>query len=97
MVNEFLKARMNAGEPSNLFFWRDSKGLEIDLLIEEGDDLTPVEIKSGQTIAADFFAGLTAWLALAGQPDHAARLVYGGDRDLRNRNVAVTPWARLPE
>jgi predicted AAA+ superfamily ATPase len=92
VVNEFLKQQLNDGQPSNLFFWRDSKGLEIDLLIERGDDLTPVEIKSGQTIAPDSFAGLTQWLALSGDPGHRAWLVYGGDREHRKDNVGILPW-----
>ena len=96
VVNEFLKARLNDGQPSNLFFWRDSKGLEIDLLLENADDLTPVEIKSGQTLATDFFDGLKSWLALSREPDHPAWLVYGGERESRSGNVAILPWSLVP-
>jgi len=96
VVNEFLKLRLNAGQPSNLFFWRDSKGLEIDLLIERGDDLFPVEIKSGQTIAPDFLEGLQRWLALSGDSGHRACLVYGGDREFEKNNVGILPWSKLP-
>jgi hypothetical protein len=96
VVNELLKRQLNDGQPSNLFFWRDSKGLEIDVLIESGDDLTPVEIKSGQTIAPDFFTGLKQWLALSGNPGHPAWLIYGGDREHRRENVGIIPWNHLP-
>jgi predicted AAA+ superfamily ATPase len=96
VVNEFLKQRLNDGQPSNLFFWRDSKGLEIDLLLERGDDLTPVEIKSGQTIVPEFLAGLKQWLALSGNPGHRAWLVYGGDREHQSGNVGIVPWSSLP-
>jgi len=96
IVAEYLKGCFNAGSPSNLFFWRDSKGLEIDVLIESGDDLTPVEIKSGQTVAPDFFTGLKQWLALSGNPGHPAWLIYGGDREHRRENVGIIPWNHLP-
>jgi predicted AAA+ superfamily ATPase len=96
VVTEYLKGRLNRGEPSNLYFWRDSKGLEIDLLLEEGDALTPVEIKSGQTIAPDFLAGLGKWNALSGAPDRPALLVYGGEREMVNGNVTIVPWKRIP-
>lgn len=96
VVNEVLKQRMNDGQPSNLFFWRDSKGLEIDLLLERGDDLTPVEIKSGQTIVPDFFVGLRQWLALSGNPDHPAWLVYGGEGQHQKGAVGIIPWNQLP-
>jgi len=96
VVNEFLKQRLNDGQPSNLFFWRDSKGLEIDLLLERGDDLTPVEIKSGQTIVPDFFTGLKHWLALSGTTVHPAWLIYGGDREHQKDTVGIVPWSMLP-
>lgn len=96
VVNEFLKQRLNDGQPSNLFFWRDSKGLEIDLLLERGEDLTPVEIKSGQTIVPDFFAGLKQWLALSGNPGQRAWLIYGGDREHQSDTIGIIPWRLLP-
>jgi len=58
IVAEFLKRRWHDGQPSNLFFWRDSKGLEIDLLLENGETQTPIEIKSGATIASDSMVNL---------------------------------------
>jgi len=48
-----IKDRFNRGKQAALHFWRDSKGLEVDLLLDDGSKLTPVEIKSGQTITAD--------------------------------------------
>jgi len=96
VVTEFLQARFNNGLPSNLFFWRDSKGLEVDLVLEEGTELSPVEIKSGQTVAPDFFAGLQKWSALAGRTDRPATLVYGGEREMSRDNVTILPWKKLP-
>jgi hypothetical protein len=96
VVTEYLKGRLNRGEPSNLYFWRDSKGLEIDLLMEEGDTLTPVEIKSGQTMAPDFTEGLRKWNTLSGMPNRPAFLVYGGAREMVNGNVTIIPWMRIP-
>ncbi|MCX6558898.1 MAG: ATP-binding protein [Candidatus Aminicenantes bacterium] len=66
IVSEFLKARYNRGLESNLYFWRDNIGEEIDLLIDEGTVVRPVEIKSGETVSEDYFRGLKrrqAWVA----------------------------------
>ena len=65
-------------------------------LLENVDDLTPVEIKSGQTLATDFFDGLKSWLSLSREPDHPAWLVYGGERESRSGNVAILPWSLVP-
>jgi len=53
IIAEFLKYRFNQGLRSNLFFWRDNVGHEVDLLLQNGDQLTPVEIKSGQTVTQE--------------------------------------------
>ncbi|HEB57225.1 MAG TPA: ATP-binding protein, partial [Gammaproteobacteria bacterium] len=66
VISELLKARYNAGETSNLYFWRDRSGHEVDLLIDQGTHLSPLEIKSGQTINRDYFKGLDFWRKLAG-------------------------------
>jgi predicted AAA+ superfamily ATPase len=47
VIMEALKYRYHRGERSNLYFWRDGKGNEVDLLVENGPDIVPVEIKSG--------------------------------------------------
>lgn len=46
---ELLKIRMNKGELPNLYYYRDSNGNEIDVLLQRGRSLTAVEIKSGST------------------------------------------------
>ena len=95
VVTEFLKGRLNQGLPSNLFYWRDSKGLEIDLILEDGEELRAIEIKSGQTIAPDFFSSLKRWGKLAGQTDLPAWLIYGGDKALTNENISIVPWKNI--
>lgn len=95
VVMEFLKSRFNRGEQADLYFWRDSKGLEVDLLLDDGASLRPVEIKSGQTIVSDSLTPLKKWCELSGIPNRPAWLVYGGTRELSNGNVSVVPWGKL--
>jgi len=56
-VPELLRNRPHQREESDLYFWRDSMGREIDSLLDLGPALTPIEIKSGMTVASDFFQG----------------------------------------
>jgi uncharacterized protein len=76
-------------------FWRDSKGLEVDLLLDDGIILKPVEIKSGQTIVTDSLASLKKWCELSGAPDRPAWLVYAGNKQLANKNISIIPWHKL--
>lgn len=92
IVGEFLKARYNAGFPSNLFFWRDNVGLEVDLLIEEADGLHPVEIKSAATITDDLLKGLRKWLAVAGDAACQPRLVHAGPESYVRSGIDMRRW-----
>lgn len=92
VLADFLKGRFNRGLPSNLFFWRDSSGNEIDILAEQGEQLLPVEVKAGRTITADYFTALQRWTALAGRISAPAHLVYAGDTPQQRHSVNVLPW-----
>ena len=95
VVSELLKALYNRGFADNLYFWRDHAGHEVDLLIDRGTELVPVEVKSGQTVNQDFFTGLTRWRALAGDLAGRGWLVYGGERNESRAEVEVVAWRRI--
>ena len=95
VITELLKARYNAGKTSNLYFWRDRSGHEVDLLIDHGSHLSPLEIKSGQTINRDYFKGLDFWRKLAGESAGKAWLVYGGDIQQTRTDVTILPWFEI--
>lgn len=84
MASEVLKARLHAGRPADVFHPREDRGVELDLVVEAGERVYGVEVKSGATLAADFFRHAAAFPALVRkrlphvQP--VPRLVYGRDR-----------------
>ena len=92
VVSELLKTRYNQGERTGLHFWRDSNGLEVDVLAEAGTRLMPIEIKSGQTLNRDFFQGLERWQSLAGDLAAPPVLIYGGTGNLRHNGTRVLAW-----
>lgn len=49
VVVEALKTRFNVGKRSNLYFFRDTRGFEIDLILDEQRRPRPIEIKAGMT------------------------------------------------
>jgi predicted AAA+ superfamily ATPase len=87
-----VKACFNHRLPAPIFFWRDQGGHEIDLLIEHGNVLYPVEIKSGATVVRDMFEGLKWWTRLAGQKSSLPTLVYGGAESYQREGIEVRPW-----
>ena len=78
VVGELLKQRFNRGQRSNLYFFRDNAGHEIDVLLDFGQQIFPVEIKAGRTIASDFFRNLAFYRKLNSDGTKGAGLVYGG-------------------
>jgi hypothetical protein len=95
VVSELSKHYAHRGEEPRLFFWRDHTGHEVDLLIDRGDAIVPVEIKSGQTMADDFLDGIRYYRQLGADQSSPAALVYGGDRSFRRSGVVVYSWADL--
>lgn len=95
VVSELLKMRYNQGLTSNLYFWRDKSGHEIDVLIDNASGLVPVEIKSGQTVTRHFFRNMDYWRGLAGEDASKGMLIYAG-KDLQNRSqYDVIPWDKM--
>lgn len=96
VIVDFLKRRYNKGKLNNLFFWRDNVGNEIDLLIEEGNQRLPVEIKSGQTITNDFFKGIQFWNKMT--QTEGGIIIYGGEMlQKRSNGITVVPLNDIDE
>jgi predicted AAA+ superfamily ATPase len=99
VASEILKSRIHRGLPPGLSFFRDRKGTEVDVIVEDGRALLAVETKSGQTIAGDFFAGLESFQSLAAT-SHPPRqpksfLVYGGTETQKRSIAEVVSWSDL--
>jgi len=95
IISEFLKERYNKGKPSNLFFWRDHIGNEVDLLIEQGNTLTPIEIKSSQTLHSSLMDGLKKYTKFSLQNAQFSHLIYGGKRSTTLDRYNAHSWEEL--
>ena len=84
---------MNRGEEHPIYFWRDSTGNEIDIIIDEGNSLIPLEIKAGQTVSSDFFKGIRFWKELSNDLEQPTALVYGGDKSFIRSDTYVYAWS----
>lgn len=95
VINEILKNQLNQNLSPKNYFWNVSGSHEIDLLLDKGGRLLPIEIKSSRTIGNHFFDGLTYFQALAGSLPTESYLIYGGD-EVQKRSIAqVLSWKNL--
>jgi len=92
VASEIVKAFENTGREAPLFFWRDATGHEIDLLVDLGDRLLPIEVKSGLTVPPDAVDGLRWWTSLPGNRNKEGVLVHGGNDTFRLHGFIVLPW-----
>lgn len=97
IVGEFLKARYNAGQPADLYFWRDNNGLEADLLFEDDGWLQTVEIKSGATVTATTIRAGQKSKRFAPDESREPWLIHGGADTYHRNGVRVIGWRNLPE
>ncbi|MFN8354596.1 MAG: ATP-binding protein [Spirosomataceae bacterium] len=92
MVSELLKNRFNAGETDNLFYWRDKTGNEVDIIAENAEKLTAIELKAGETINNDFFKGLDYFSKL-NIADIEKIVIYGGNQtQQRSNGISIKSW-----
>ena len=92
VVAELIKAFSNQRRDAPLYVWRDATGHEIDVLIDQGQTLLPLEIKSGETVPADAVRNLDWWTKLPGNPNRRGILVHGGNDRFRLKGFEVLPW-----
>ncbi len=93
VISELIKRKYHNALNVDFSFWRDSTGHEVDCIIEYGNNLVPVEIKSGSTINQDYFSGLDYWLNLAKKKKgHPSAIIYGGDTTTIRNDTHIYSW-----
>lgn len=98
-INEVRKQRLNRGMVADMFFYRDHKGQELDLVIENGTSVELVEIKSDQTLASDYFVALNKLAPLFAGDSAITKvtqtLVYAGDTAPDRHGIKVVGWSDI--
>lgn len=95
VIADMVKRRAHEGKSTDLMFYRDSNGNELDLLVPVGQSLEGYEIKSSTTYNSTFEK---CFHCVTDQLD--ARLVrravvYGGTQERHNANVEVLNYSTL--
>ncbi len=91
VVLELIKNEANKSLYGNFYYWKDSSGNEIDLIIDQGIRLKALEIKSGKTIQPDFFKHLNSFSAQQDNID--SYLVFGGkEYQKRGQATVLSLW-----
>lgn len=91
VVAECLKHKHNSGSQTSYYYWRDNKGVEVDVVAENGKKLLPIEIKAAQTYREDFLTNMHKWNEYAGQK--GGILLFDGPQGYtRSDKITIANW-----
>lgn len=93
IIAEYVKRLSHKSEKqTNIWFWRNSDGNEVDLIIQKSMQDEIVEIKATETIMSDLFKGLNRYASLETETKLKKTLVYGGNTGQQRSAAEVVPW-----
>jgi predicted AAA+ superfamily ATPase len=90
LLTEVMKSRFTGLIDAQCHFYRDSNGNEIDLVIDFNGRRAAIEIKSGQTLASDWFDTLSRQASSIDAPTRF--IAYGGDRNETRTRATAIAW-----
>jgi predicted AAA+ superfamily ATPase len=79
VIVELLKYRYNEGKEARLYYYLDQSQNEVDVIVEQGHLIIPIEIKAGQTFRKDFLKGLIKFQEISNS-DLSGYVVYTGSQ-----------------
>jgi len=92
VISELYKKFYNKVENDNLYYYRDHRGNEVDIIFDNVVSINQLEIKLSKTPMNHFFKGLDF---LKRQNDYKidkSFLIYGGDESYKRNNVQLVSW-----
>ncbi len=96
VLTEIVKTFVHRGEEAPVYFWRTAAGDEVDMVVEAGGKLVPIEVKLSATPRPAMAAGITRFRQLFGDRAAQGYVVHPGDVRLPLAPGAIAlPYAAL--
>jgi hypothetical protein len=96
VVAEIVKTIIHRGEEPQVYFWRTASGTEVDLVVETGDRLLPIEAKLSATPRPPMAASIGAFQQVFGDRAASGYVIHPGDTRLPLApGVVAVPFAEL--
>ena len=99
VASEIYKHLTNQGLRPDIKHYRESRGAEVDILVETSMKTIACEVKSGATIQPSFFANLKKFAermaSVSPPPNITLRLIYGGEQRQNRSDIECIDWQSL--
>lgn len=91
-INEYMKQNFHNNLYHDFYYWRDSNGHEVDLLVSNETAYDIVEIKATKTVLPKLFEGLDLLASIGKNTINRKILVYGGQETQSRTDYQVWSW-----
>ncbi len=81
IILEIVKTHLNMGIEPSIYYFRDSHQNEVDIILQNANNLTPLEIKSSETYHLSFLKSLKYFKTLVGDRCPHGFLIYAGQHE----------------
>ena len=95
IISELQKENFHLNQLKDYWFWRDSNGHEIDLLLKSADGFDIFEIKSTQTISYKLVEAMNYFDKISNGRVNSKTLIYGGNENQDRTQFKVRNWKSL--
>lgn len=96
VLSEIVKTLTHRGQNPQIYFWRTSTGTEVDIVIETGNKLVPIEVKLSATPRPSVAASIKTFREDFGDKAMPGYVVHPGDVRLPlGSNVTALPFGEL--
>lgn len=92
VIAEFQKNNNHQYLHRDYYFWQDSNGREVDLLIKTHNGFDIFEVKATQTVSSSLFRELDYFESLTPGLTIKKHLIYGGNEDQPRTQYQVMSW-----
>jgi predicted AAA+ superfamily ATPase len=92
-----LRRRIRAlGKPFRTYYWRTSGGAEVDVILDLGDEVIPIEIKHSRTVARSEIRGVERFLdEYAPLARRGFVVIPEGAKERLTPQITLLPWTML--
>jgi uncharacterized protein len=95
VILEIYKNILNNLSTSKLYFYRDKHGSEVDLLLDKGSKIEPIEIKSSSSFNSDFLKGIHYFNEISKSTTSTGTLIYTGETSWDIKNIKILNYKDL--
>ncbi len=97
VLSEYQKKNHHLYLHEDYYFWQDSNGHKVDLLMKKNQGFAVFEVKATQTISESLFKEMNRFEENAAPDKVTKTLIYGGDQKEKRTKYNVLSWKNISD